>query len=341
MANNESYCTMDDTQMKITTILYTSFSLLSLLIGLIAVLLNRCYYCHYKNKLQIDPMEEIFMLVLIACCIFEFTDSFQWFALYDDSVGCEVLGAVREYAIISLLVILTCLGIHLLILMSSPKCLRVINEEKQRRYKILRQAYVIATFLVPAILAPWPFIGAKYGKDVHICWLHYSNSSCGAGDVSNILTRLFMWYVWAAFVWLFTVGVVITSLYRYCVHRQNSLTKWKPDANISTIISILIVFIIEVTSSVLLMWGWIKKQNSFPLAVLVSNFTPLMLIILFIILIIRQMKIIVSTWHKEAAVPISTNSVVSYNSNGEKKSTSSSTFFILPEDEWDNEIGVV
>ena len=120
MADNESECSLKDTEVKIATILYASLSLLSLIIGLIAMVLNRCYYCHYKDKLQIDPMEDIFMLVLIA-----FTESFQWFALLNDFVGCKVLGAVREYAIISVLVILICLGIQLLILMTQPGACRL------------------------------------------------------------------------------------------------------------------------------------------------------------------------------------------------------------------------
>ena len=152
--------------MKIT---YVSLSLFSFVTGLIALLLNQCYYSHCKDRHQTDSMEQIFTVVIAICCIFELSDCFQWFALFDDFVGCTVLGAVREYDMISLLVILFCLGTHLLILMTKPKCLQVINELKLKRYKIIQKVYVVASFLVPIIFVPWPFISVQYGKYGYVC----------------------------------------------------------------------------------------------------------------------------------------------------------------------------
>ena len=146
-----------------------------------------------------------------------------------------------------------------------------------------------------------------------------------------------MWYVWAVFVWLFAVTVFVLSFYKYCVHRQNAVTKWRPDINISTIISILTVFIVQVVTSVLLlMWGRIKNQPPFATTVLVAVLTPLMLMIFFIILIIRQMVIIRA---ENIGVALSeTIPVASYNSNSvNEPNSTSSTFFILPKDEWDEE----
>ena len=106
MADNGSECALSETQMRMITIMYASLSFLLFVIGLIALFLNRCYYCRHKIRHQTDSMEEIFIVVLAIFCIFEFSDSFQWFALFDDFVGCTVLGVIREYTLISLLVIM-------------------------------------------------------------------------------------------------------------------------------------------------------------------------------------------------------------------------------------------
>ena len=262
-----------------------------------ALLLNRCYYCRHKDRHLTDPTEEIFFAVMVICCTFEFSDCFQWFVLLDDFVGCAVLGVIREYTLISLLVIMVCLGTHLLILMTKPKCLQVINEVKLKRHKIIQKIYVIASFLVPIIFVPWPFTSVQYGKEGYVCWLR--NSGCGTSGISNILSRLLMWYFWALLVWLYIVLVFALFLYTYCSRRNTTVTTrmWKPDLNSITIISILIVFIVQVLASVLLLlWGWIKRQSSFPLTVLVAVLTPFTLIVFFVILVIRQVSIS-RTWH--------------------------------------------
>ena len=203
MADNGSECTVSETQMRMITITYASLSFLSFVIGLIALVLNRYYYCRHKDSHQTDSMEEIFIIVLAISCIFEFSESFQWFALFDDFVGCTVLGVIREYTLISLQVIMVCLGTHLLILTTKPKCLQVINEVKYKRYKIIQKIYVIASFLVPIIFVPWPFISVQYGKQGLICWLRDPASSCGDSSLSNIVSRLLMWHIWALLVWLY------------------------------------------------------------------------------------------------------------------------------------------
>ena len=193
-----------------------------------ALVLNRCYYCHHKDRHQTDSMEEIFIIGLAISCIFEFSESFQWFALFNDFVGCTVLGVIREYTLISLLVIMVCLGTHLLILMTKPKCLRVINEVKLKRYKIIQKIYLILSFLVPIVFVPWPFISVQYGNQGDIWWLH-DPSSCGDSSLSNIITRVLMWYSWALLVWLYIVAVFAYTFYTYCSHKQS--TTRKPDPN--------------------------------------------------------------------------------------------------------------
>lgn len=254
MADNVSGCDMTEDQTRITNFVFTTLSFCSLIIGLTSLLLNRYYYCRYKGKLQVDPIEEIFFLVLIGCCIIELTESFQWLLLLKNDTPCIALGAVREYVLISLLVIVACMGIQLLILMTQPKCLQVIKEEKLKRYKMLQKFYFIASFLVPIIFVPWPFITMQYGESGYICWLA-SPSPCinsSSAAASDVLFGLFMWYLWAILVWLFAVAVVVLALYKYCAHRRNSISKMKFNANICTIISLLTLFILDVVINALL-----------------------------------------------------------------------------------------
>ena len=61
-----------------------------------------------------------------------------------------VLGADMEYTCV--LVIVTCMGIHLFILMTQPRCLRVMKEENQKRYRRIQKLYPIASFLATIFL---------------------------------------------------------------------------------------------------------------------------------------------------------------------------------------------
>ena len=243
MANNQSLCEIMDKEVTVTNLVYSGLSFLSLIVGLISLCLNRCFY---KEKSAKDIIDEIFFLLLLSCCSFELCETFQWFLLLKDFVGCEILGAVREYIIITLLVIVTCLGAHLLILISQPKCFQVIKEVKQKRYKTLKIIYFVAAYGVPLLFVPWPFIGGHYGNDDFVCWLRYvSHCNSSEVDVVHITKSILMWHIWGALVWLFTVGVVTAAFCRCWVHRRKSVTKWQPTANMNIIIVLLIIFLIQ------------------------------------------------------------------------------------------------
>ena len=171
MADNESECVMTDTQIKITNIVYTSLSFLSFIAGLVSLILNQCHHHRYKNKYQFVPIGQICLFALAVYLTFELLESFQLILLFHNVVGCTVLGAVREYILISLLTIVAFFGIHLLIVMTHPKCLQVMQEEKQKKYNMLLRIYFITSLSVPIVFVPWPFITIKYGKDDYLCWL--------------------------------------------------------------------------------------------------------------------------------------------------------------------------
>ena len=209
MAYNGSACVMTDTQIKITNIVYTSLSFLSFI---------QCF--RYKNKYQFDPIGQMFIFALAVFSTFEAFESFQWILLFHDAVGCTVLGALREYIIVSVLVVVVFFGIHLLLVMTQPKCLQ---EEKQKKYKMLLRIYFITSLSVPVLFAPWPFITIKYGKDEYLCWLA-DTDRCNTSGVSvvEVFTRVLMWHLLAVLVWLFSAVVVIFAFCQYCVHKSVS-----------------------------------------------------------------------------------------------------------------------
>ena len=330
MAENQSRC-LTEQQIKTTNILYTSLSFGSFIFGLVSVVLNRCYYYRYKDKYPVDPTEGIFILTLFAFTTIELVDSFQWFLLLRSSVPCTVLGMAREYVMISVLVIQICLGIHLFILMTHPKCLQVIKEEKQKRFKLLQRSYMIAASVLPALIVPWPFIEIGYGKDDYLCWLAYD---CNASTVSasRVVLRLLMWHFWAVLVWMFAVIMLLAAIYYYCKYKSNSdVTKSKRSLNACAIILLLLTFIVNITANCFpFIWELITGKSSYPATLQAAVLTPLMLMVYALILTIRQVRVILS---KSRDILSDNNPSISATRG--KSYGASETNFIVPDNEWD------
>ena len=320
---------MTDSQIRITNIVYTAMSFLSFISGAASIFLNHCYY-HYCNKdrYQGDILHGMLILALVVFSTFELFESFQWILLLNNVASCTVLGAIKEYIMISILVVIVCFGIHLLILMTSPKCLQVITEVKQKRYKMLLRAYVIASLLIPLTFLPWPFITMTYGRDEYVCWLA-DTDHCNVSDVHDVVGRLLMWHMWAVIVWVFAVIMILLAFYQYCVHRSASKgTKSKPSGNVPFLISLLTFFIIAVTANALpFVWELITKKSSFSLALQAAILTPLMLMVYTMITTVQKMCVM-RTGPDEIIPDTSITTLgMSYGT--------SATNFVLPEDEWD------
>ena len=291
---------MTEQQIMVTNAAYTALSAVSLCAGLLSAILNRYFYHCNKHKYphmdQSQMMEGIFFLTLSVICLFELFESFQWFVLLHDFVGCKVLGGLREYTIMCVLVAIVCLAVHMLILLTGPKCFNVIIEEKRRRYKILLASYVIATFALPVFFIPWAFINIRYGKGEYICWLEHIDSCVASDDdvSADMLDRLLMWYVWAILVWLFAVVVTALAMLRYCFHAAPfNGTKSKCDRNVAAIISMLAVFIASVVANgVLFTWELVTGKSSFAIAISSAVITPLMCMAYVVVVGIRHVSII-------------------------------------------------
>ena len=324
---------MTDTEIRITNIVYSALSFFSFIFGAASILLNRCYYYRYKDKYLLDTIQGIFFLAMIALSTFALFESFQWFLLIKNFVGCTVLGAIREYILVSLLVLCFCWGIHLLILMKSPKCLQVITIQKQKRYNMINRIYVITSLLVPALVVPWPFFTTNYGKNSFICWLaNTEHNNASRTPVLFIVNNLLMWHLWAILVWLFAVGMILFAFCRYCVYQSVSkTTKSKPTMNIIVIISLLTAFIIDVTVNALFfVQGLIISKFSFHIALQVAIITPFMIMVYTFILTIRQMCIIKRTLSKQKVIATINTSQATHNGSYGTTMTN----YILPDDEW-------
>lgn len=330
MSGNGS-CTFTRHHIVILNSTITSLSFVSLIVALVALVLNRYHHFRCKDESQADPIKRIFLLALINCVIFELSESFQWFVFFKDFIGCAILGAIREYLIICSLIIITCKNIHLLLLMTSPKCLRVIKEEKQKRYGILVKSYFIAAFFVPLAFLPWPLIKTQYGDSQFLCWLRHDNNCDTSSAAQFVIIHNLAWQICAAFSWLFSVAVTALAFYKYCKHQL------KPDRDILTLLALLCVYVIKsAINFVPLIWITIRRELSFPTAVLVAVITPLSIAIYSSILIVRQVGIM-----RESSPEIAKNllSVVSLGKGYKTTSVCPSETVFKPadDDEWYSE----
>ena len=330
MENNETKCIISDTQVRIIHIVYTALSFLSFVIGAASILINRWYYyrCKYNQILG------ILILGVALISIFELIESLNWLMQLYSPAGCAVLGAIREYTMISILVVSVCLGIHLLLLMTPPKCLQVIMEVKLKRYKMINRFYVIATLIGPACVVPWPFITMKYGKDGYVCWLAYP-VNCNTSDIDllDAVNRIMMWHFWAFIVWMFVVIILVLVFCQYCAHKSLPKgTKSKSDGNVTIMVSFLTFLIISSSTNALpFLWNLMTpKPVPFSLALQAVILTPLTFIVCSIIIAIGQICI------KRAAAPMENvkGANTSRMATRGRSYGGTVTNFTLPVDDW-------
>ena len=330
MAENESECALSDMQIMIAYSILTSLSLLSLIIGLISLTLNGYNYFCRKGQHHINPVDGILLMSTIMGCTLELCDCLRWFVVQHlhSFIGCEVLVAVSNYASIGLLIMFACLGTHLLILTIQPKCLRVIKEEKLKRYNILRRAYMIAIFLVPIFsMLSW---STNTLRKADICFS--LNSSCDSSLISHNLPNYLVFNTLDILVWLFTMVVFGVISYRHCVYRRISLSKciWKTDF-LSTIVILTIFIVLIIIKVPFITLQYIKSDAFYPSVVMTVMFRPLLLIASFVTSISRQVNII-RTRRNEIVMDVHMSVVAQSDRH---YNAASSTYFSLPKDEWD------
>lgn len=192
-------CAQNDTLTpKVASFVYAGLSFVSFLICVPTFLLSTSQF--FKKNFEVPEL--IFALVSLVMTLFSAVDSFQWiFAFsetYKGKIACKILGAFREYGVVMILVTAGCIGVHLSILRLQPKCLMVIEEQKNRRYKRLVKFYVIAIFLIPLLPMPFPFVYKQYGPSEFLCWISLNDGNCSQSYFQQgIIQQATLLYFWA------------------------------------------------------------------------------------------------------------------------------------------------
>ena len=328
-------------QAMIISSAYTALTFISVLFGLTSIALNRYYHHFHRDKYTADPMQEIFLIFSIVNLTFQSVEFFQWISIVGNDVECTILGAVREYVLISCLVIIPCFGTYLLIIMVQPKCFLVINEEKQRRYKKLLRLFAAVTFFLPIVYTPWPFINGSYGKNGYICW--FKAPTINSSPV-QLYEPILLFSMWAFMVWLFTVPVVCMAFYRYCIRWQKDTATHKTNPSVNAVLTILVVFIISVVLTTSIESA---LPGSFPGTFTTAVFTPLSLMVSFIAIIVQQILALVA--HRSVPSSAAHQTTGSQPKSSDNKPTapfteithiaanSNTTFFPLPTDDWNGD----
>ena len=217
--------------LRTLNLVYTGLSFVSFGLSVPALALT-CFICRSKANVTatVKHTEELFALasvVLMSATAFEIL---QWvYLLKGNSAGCALVGALHQYGVMVVLVFGGCVGAHLVGVMRRPKCLMVIEELKQKRYRQMTLVYGFTTFLLPLLFVPWPvFVGKSYGPYDYKCWLNSTSAYVSAprNDSTVIMTAVneaLLMHAWAVLVALFgTASVSYSYITLYC--RSTKLT---------------------------------------------------------------------------------------------------------------------
>eukprot|EP00731_Ephydatia_muelleri_P001391 Em0001g1391a len=333
-------------QSMIISSAYTALTFISVLFGFTSIILNLYYHHTHKDKYTADPMQAIFLIFAIVNTAFQSIEFFQWISIVGNDTACIILGAAREYVLISCLAIIPCFGTYLLIIMLQPKCFRVINEEKQRRYKKLLRIFTVVTFFTPILYTPWPFINSSYGRSGYVCWFKIPTST---SSPITLYEPILLFSMWAFMVWLFTVGVVSIAFYKYCAQGRKGFVSSKTNPSINAVLIILAVFMISVVLTTSIQSA---VPGSFPGTFTTAVFTPLSLMVSFTAVIAQQCYAIVSaqgTQSSSTVVKHKTNSehdkpeetnnkpTIPVTETTEISNNTNTTFFPFPKDDWNED----
>ena len=234
------HCVFNNTNKAATEVLiYAGLSSLSLLFLVPTVLIT--IFIYLKRRVVIEHMEGLFMTLSVILLSLTLNESFQW-VLFCSSIGCEVVGFVREYCLVALLSNILCIGFHLLLQMCQPKCFQVIDEVRRKRFRKLAVVYLLFVILVPLLFVFWPFLTwAKYGKDGTFCWI--SDTA-----IDPWYVKLVLWHIWALLICLFTLLVSLLVIARLFLRAA------KCNADVCTLLLLMLMFLYSVITFGLAAW---------------------------------------------------------------------------------------
>ena len=207
-----------------SSIVISAVSFISLILSVVAVVFSVLEYC-WKNKISIERTERLFVYLAILAMMFSFGGCFQWIALFSTSNNttanaiCEMVAFVWMYFSTGFVVITLCVGIHFLLLMCRPKCLQVIDEEKEKKFKRIEALYCAFAVSAAIVWSPLPFINNRYGYNFWICWIKTTKDDCGMIIDGLIETSIFYMSCFFAMAFSLVVIIIMLSLI-YCRKRK-------------------------------------------------------------------------------------------------------------------------
>ena len=248
--------------------LHTGLFFVAFIISVPSLWLN---FWYWKIKIKMEINETLFLVFPIVLTLFSCNESFQWVFLYSGShiggIACQVVATVREYAMMTLISLTTCFGVHLFIVVLQPKCLKVIDEVKRVRQKKLLTVYLVVSFISPVLFVPWPFVTGNYGSGYFMCWI--ANVKCKVDLKSVILDQVFLWHAWACVFSVFTILITAFTLFILC-HSSG-----RGNLNVYAMLCFMTVFlmivVLNIVSDILI---WVKPPT-LRLLLVVAVFTPL------------------------------------------------------------------
>lgn len=241
---------------KLASYIYAGLSFASFLTNLPGLLLIVFQFC--KNN-SIERPEKLFFLASVVLTLFSFVESFQWIFAFSEEpsgkIACQVLGVFREYCGVMLLVLIGCVGFHLILLRQNFKCLMVIDEVKNTRYNKLIISYCAMIFLLPLLLVPWPWINLKnnesyhYGASEYACWisLYDQNGNCSTLDyfVEGFTLQIVLFYFWVFVIAVFLAFAILRVTLTICCQKSRQCTINHCSLLSVTAIVLIAVMIIE------------------------------------------------------------------------------------------------
>ena len=231
--------TITELQTLTITMVQTGTLLLAFIGNALSMFLTGYFYC--CRTISVERTERLFVYITFFTTLSTFIQTFQWVSYFNGGVAnisCTIVAMLNLYSTVATVLITSCVGAHLLILLWQPKCLKVINEAKVRIYKQLEWAYLSVSAFLPIFFLPWPFINNRYGDTGAYCWIKSMTDDCRPA-YDGIAEQIVMWYALAFAVFVFTSIVVVVVMVVVCIY-----AKKKGDANIYTIIGYLLLSVV-------------------------------------------------------------------------------------------------
>ena len=194
-------------------------SILSVLIS-IPVLVLRVLQC-YKRSDLIKHTDRLMVYACITTTLYALVESTQTVRIYNLERICTVIGVFVQYFSLSILIITTCIGCHLIILICHTSCLKhpPRNTDMFKKHEVV---YLFLTVLLPLLFIPWPFMYNSYGHSGAFCWIEITDEDCKPVRHSVVLVAM-LYYVWVALVLPFTLGVVVAVVVTLCLRRAQKV----------------------------------------------------------------------------------------------------------------------